>query len=142
MSDALAEREAGGKAGFPVRRKFARGTSIFKEGERADCAYILESGKVEIYKVIGGRRVTLGVIEQWGIFGELGLIDDSPRMAGAYVSEPAVCMVVSKESVNRLLDDAPQGLQTLIHSLVQVIRTAGTNLAEARFQLLERQKLG
>jgi hypothetical protein len=63
-------------------------------------------------------------------------------MAGSYVSESAVCMVVSKESVNRLLDDAPQGLQTLIHSLVQVIRTAGTNLAEARFQLLERQKLG
>jgi CRP-like cAMP-binding protein len=126
---------------MPERRKFVRGTTIFKEGDRADCAYILESGRIEIFKMIAGRRVILGNVEQWGIFGELGLIDDTPRMAGAYVSEAAVCMVVSKDSIGRLLDDAPQGLQALIHSMMHIIRTAGANLAEARFQILERERV-
>lgn len=121
----------------PQRRSFAKGTSIFKEGDRADAAYIVESGSVQIFKMVSGRKVVLGTIHPWGMFGELGLIDNSPRMAGAYVVEDATCMVVSKDSIERMLDNAPDALRILIQSLVQIIRTAGQDLAEARYQLLE-----
>jgi CRP-like cAMP-binding protein len=124
----------------PERRTFAAGTTIFKEGDQADCAYIVESGEVQIFKMINERRVQIGTIHTWGIFGELGLIDASPRMAAAYATKDSVCMVVTKSAVGHMMDGAPQGLNTLIHSLVQIIRTAGQDLAEARYQLLESQK--
>ncbi len=124
-------------ANGPQRKTFAKGATIFKEGDKADAAYILESGSVEIFKMVGGRRIELGTVRSWGIFGELGLIDDRPRMAAAYAAQESVCMVVSKEAVAGLLDGAPEGLHVLIASLVQIIRTAGEELAEARFQLLE-----
>lgn len=120
------------------KRTFAAGSTIFKEGDTADCAYVVESGEVQIFKMINGRRVQLGTVGPWGMFGELGLIDASPRMATAQTSQNTVCMVVSKTSVAEMMDGAPQGLNTLIHSLVQIIRTAGANLAEARYQLAER----
>ena len=51
-------------------------------------------------------------------------------------------MVVTKKAVGQMMDGAPQGLNTLIHSLVQIIRTAGQDLAEARYQLMESKGEG
>ncbi len=128
------------KTFIPERRKFPANVTIFKEGEQADCAYIVEAGAVQIVKTINGRRVLVGEIRPWGMFGELGLIDASPRMATAITRQETTCMVVSKTSIAQMMDGAPQGLNTLIHSLVNVVRTAGQDLAEARYQLMELEK--
>lgn len=130
------------KAFLPERRTFPANVTIFKEGDEADCAYIVEAGEVQILKMISGRRVLLGDIHPWGMFGELGLIDASPRMATAITREDTVCMVISKIAIAQMMDGAPQGLNTLIHSMVQIIRTAGQDLAEARYQLMEQEKRG
>jgi CRP-like cAMP-binding protein len=132
--------EAAKKSALPERRSFPKGTTIFKEADKADTAYILESGKVEIFKVIGGRRIRLGNVPPWGIFGELGILVDGPRMGTAYAVQDSVCVVLTKDSITQMLDEAPQGLTVLIRSLVQTIRTAGDDLAEARFLLMEHEK--
>jgi CRP-like cAMP-binding protein len=124
----------------PERRVFLAGTTIFKEGDPADVAYILEVGTVQIFKMVNGRRVRLADVANWGLFGELGILDDSPRMAAAYVTEDATCIVISKEVITRMLDGVPEGMFTLIQSLVKTIRTTGNDLAQARYDLLEREK--
>ena len=123
----------------PERRLFPKGTTIFKEGEAADSAYILDTGSVQIFKMIGGRRIQLGRISSRGIFGELGLLDEGPRMAAAYALEDSVCVVITREAITQMLDSAPGGLKVLVRSLVQTIRTAGNDLAEARFLLQEHE---
>ena len=61
---------------IPTRR-FAQGDTIFREGERGDEFFVVVRGKVEIRT--GDRQLeTLGPN---GIFGEMALIDDSPRSA-------------------------------------------------------------
>jgi CRP/FNR family transcriptional regulator, cyclic AMP receptor protein len=58
-------------------RSFAKGDTIFREGEQGDEFFVVVRGKVEIRS--GGRHLeTLG---PKGIFGEMALIDDSPRSA-------------------------------------------------------------
>ncbi len=124
----------------PDRRLFPAGTTIFKEGEPADAAYILESGAIQIFKMVNGRRILLSTVAPWGLFGELGLINDSPRMAAAYVTEDAACVVVSKEVVMRMLEGVPESVFVLIQSLVQSIRSSEESLADARYRLLELDK--
>ena len=128
------------KAHAPERRIFPQGTTIFKEGERGDEAYILESGNIQIFKTIGGRRVALGTIHPWGIFGELALIDDNLRMATAYAEEDSVCLVLTKISIAQMLDESPRGLRVLITSMANTIRNSGDDLAEARFLLNDRTR--
>jgi len=68
------------------RRVFPPGEIIFKEGETGRrCAYLVESGKVEITKSVpgGGEPQVLGHISAGGIFGEMALVDNKPRMAQA-----------------------------------------------------------
>jgi CRP/FNR family transcriptional regulator, cyclic AMP receptor protein len=58
-------------------RRFAQGATIFKEGDRGEEFFVVVRGSVEIR--IGNRR--LETCGQNGIFGEMALIDDSPRSA-------------------------------------------------------------
>lgn len=128
------------RAAFPERVTFPRGSTIFKQGDQADAAYILESGNIQIFKMVNGKRITLGHVSKWGLFGEMGLIDDSPRMASAYVTEEATCTILSKESFSRMMDSAPDGMLLVIESLTRTLRTSGDNLAEARYRLTELER--
>jgi CRP/FNR family cyclic AMP-dependent transcriptional regulator len=58
-------------------RNFASGDTIFSEGDYADEFFVVVRGKVEIRN---GSR-SLEVLCPKGIFGEMALIDDSPRSA-------------------------------------------------------------
>ena len=128
------------RSGLPERVTFPRGTTIFKQGEQANAAYILESGTVQIFKMITGKRIVIGHVQKWGLFGEMGLIDDSPRMASAYVTEDATCSVLSKESFSRMMDSAPDGMLLVIESLTRTLRASGDDLAEARYRLSELER--
>jgi CRP/FNR family transcriptional regulator, cyclic AMP receptor protein len=58
-------------------RSFATGDTIFEQGDLGDEFFVVVSGEVEIRS--GSRRLeTLG---PKGIFGEMALIDESPRSA-------------------------------------------------------------
>jgi CRP/FNR family transcriptional regulator, cyclic AMP receptor protein len=75
---------AGGEGGFHhllgpgvSTRNFSRGKTIFKEGDQGDEFFIVVRGQVEIRS---GNRL-LETVGEDGIFGEMALIDDSPRSA-------------------------------------------------------------
>ncbi len=58
-------------------RDYAGGATIFREGDRGDEFFVVVSGQVEVRT--GNRPLeTLG---EDSIFGEMALIDDSPRSA-------------------------------------------------------------
>jgi CRP/FNR family cyclic AMP-dependent transcriptional regulator len=58
-------------------RYFAKGATIFREGEQGDEFFVVVRGQVEIKS---GNR-WFETVGQNGIFGEMALIDDGPRSA-------------------------------------------------------------
>ena len=112
------------------RRVYAAGTLLFAEGDSGDAAYIVESGRVSVFKTVTGRRVTLGEIGPGGIFGEMALIDDQPRMASAIADEATVCVIVAKQRLSEQLDLAPKAVQVVVAALLGNIRMIGRELAE------------
>ncbi len=96
---------------------------IIREGEPGSRAFIVESGKVAIWRDVGGRRHTLGVIGQGGIFGEMALIDNQPRMASASAVTDTTCLVVGEEIFKKKLDAADPFLVGLLRIFVSNIRS-------------------
>ncbi len=89
----------------PVR-KFKAGETIFEEGDPATEVFVIQSGQVGIQT--GDRR--LDTLDANSIFGEMALIDPSPRSASAVavtdvilvpITEKQFLYLVSQNSVLR-----------------------------------------
>ena len=73
---------------------YAAGETIFDDGQEGDYMYVVIEGEVEI--VAKGKVINrIGVGE---IFGEMALIDNSPRSADARASQE--CRVVPVDQYN------------------------------------------
>lgn len=107
------------------RRVFPAGEVIFKEGEMGRrCAYLVESGRVEISKTPagGGPPRVLGYITQGGIFGEMALVDNKPRMAQAKTAELTTVIVVTEATLAQKLAKADPFIRGLLNIFVHNIR--------------------
>jgi len=76
------------------RKTYQKGEVIFAEGEKGEVAFLVESGSVEISRGRNGHRVVLSDILPNGVFGEMALLDDKPRMATATAKEETSCLVI------------------------------------------------
>ncbi len=134
--------EPGGQSsGLQVldRKVFAKGEKIFREGENGNRAYIIQRGMVDIIKDIDGEDVTVGSVGPGGIFGEMALIDDEPRMASAVVAEYCVCIIVTNTIFQKKLNALDPFLGGVLRILVENIRSIqnarqDTEAIEAMFE--------
>lgn len=119
------------------RKVFVAGSLIFEEGEAGSEAYVVEYGRVAIFKTVQGRSIALGTVLPGGIFGEMALIDDQPRMASALAEQETACVVIGKDRLTSQLEKAPKGVRVIVGALLGNIRLMGAELAEARVILSE-----
>ncbi len=89
-------------AGFPPA-KFAAGDVIFAEGDKGDKMYVVRSGEVEIER--DGKVVE--ILSSGGIFGEMALIDGSPRAATARAKTACEVAPVTEKSFLFLVHETP-----------------------------------
>ena len=114
------------------RRKFKAGEIIFGEGARGEEAYVVETGRVAIYKTENGVKVMLGQLGPNGIFGEMALIDDEPRMASAMAEDDTVCLVIPKSVLKAQVDRTPELVILVLDTLLDYIRQMGRDLVHVR----------
>ena len=105
------------------RLQFVANHEIFHEGDKGDCAWLIESGRVLIVKDGRGGPVTLGELGPGEIFGELALIDDAPRMASAVTLDHSVLVPIARHYLQRRLAKADPFIARLLKILVQNVRS-------------------
>ena len=79
------------------------GDFIFREGEQGNIAYVVESGVVELVKFTGEDYITLAEISKGALFGEMAIIDGSPRSGSARAKTSCVLREVSEEQLKQYL---------------------------------------
>ncbi len=80
------------------------GTKIFQFGDPGDKLFIILDGKVRISREVSGMgEEALAVLGAGEVFGEMALLDESPRSADARVHERCRLLVISKDAFDDLL---------------------------------------
>jgi len=108
-----------------TRRSYARGTQILGAGDPTDSLYILISGRIKVFMGdLDGKEVILSILEPNEFFGEMGLIDNSPRSASVVALEPCELICISKSDFKRCLADNFDMAMTVMRGLVKRLREA------------------
>jgi CRP-like cAMP-binding protein len=83
-------------------------TVIFRQGDPGDRFYIIQSGKVRVYRAdSGGLETELSELGAGESFGEMALLTGEARSANVEAIEETRLMVLSKEQFERILKDFP-----------------------------------
>jgi CRP/FNR family transcriptional regulator, cyclic AMP receptor protein len=91
-------------ASVGAREHHPYGARIFDEGAVGDKMYLILTGAVRISRQVPGMgEEALAVLKAGNYFGEMSLIDDSPRSADATAHEATDLFVIRKEDLEDLL---------------------------------------
>jgi len=108
--------------------QFAPGEVIFTEGDAGAEMFILQSGRVEIVKVIGGEDRRLAVLEKGDFFGEMAMLEDLPRNATARALDRVAALVVSPVTFDQILRENPEIVVRMMRKLSSRLRLVEEDL--------------
>lgn len=108
------------------RKVIPENTPIFREGDPGNVAYVVQSGRVEIWKIEDGDKKVLGVIGRGGVFGEMALVDNEPRMASATALAPTICLIIPDRVFQEKLANADSFIIALLRIFCRNIRAMQT----------------
>lgn len=121
------------------RRTFRANETIFWEGEPGVGMYIIRHGAVTIFKhAPQNEREELAILRDGEFFGELALLDESPRSATAVAKEPSDIIGLFRPDLFALLERKPRLGNKFLFQLALIVgeRLKGTN---AEIQALRAQ---
>lgn len=118
------------QARFIDRDVFEPGQTIVHEGSDGYCAFIVETGLVEVVKDRGGEETVLGTLGKGAIFGEMALIDGAPHMADVRALDWTVTIAIKGSTFRRKIAEADPFIAKLLRILVGHARSAAAQLVE------------
>lgn len=105
------------------RRAFRRGTMIFHKDQAGDALYIVESGRVRIFRPEeGGKELDIDQKGPGDVFGEMALLDGLPRSASVDTLEDTVTYTLSREEFQRALAASPPLATAVLAMLSRTLR--------------------
>ena len=109
-----------GNSSGQSKRSYSTGETIMRQGEKGDCAYIIEDGVVEIsIQRPDGKTQIVGTRGPGSIIGEMAIVDDAPRTATVRAIKDCKMLEISRDDfANRLKLSDP-----VLQMISQVILT-------------------
>jgi NTE family protein/lysophospholipid hydrolase len=101
------------------------GETLIRQGDRADCMYLVVSGRLRAYvERSDGPDSAVGEIARGEIVGEMGLLIDEPRSATIRAVRDSEVLRLSKEVFDRFIEKHPLALKAITRvNLMRLRRT-------------------
>jgi CRP/FNR family cyclic AMP-dependent transcriptional regulator len=108
-------------------QKFPAGTLLVREGESSRKMFVIKSGRVRIFRKYLGQHVTLAVLGDGEIFGEMSFFDGEPRSASVETLTELSAIVIDGTRGHKQISDLPNWVHTIFRTVA------------ARFRQLDKQ---
>jgi CRP-like cAMP-binding protein len=103
---------------LPAFERFAKeyepGQVIISEYEPGDSFYLIQSGRVQLVKCVNGNCKNLDILKPGEFFGEMAILDKSPRSATCMAAGHVKCLEFNKENFELLITGNPQTALVLL----------------------------
>ena len=115
-------------------KKYRDGQMIFAEFELGDTFYLIQSGQVELIKLDGGAQKTLAILKPMEMFGEMAILESSPRSATAIAHGDCVLLEFNSKNFQSLMMGLPELAMRLLKLFVSRMYDS-----KSRYLLLKKQ---
>lgn len=120
------------------------GTHLFREGEEAQHAYVVEKGEVELYRTVGGRRRVVSRAGEGTVLGDIAMFRNEPYISSARALTPVRAFRFDRDRLLPVLVQHPvvtlrwlvAGLSQLEATQRRVLRLMGRTVKEQVAELL------
>ncbi|MFV3074377.1 Crp/Fnr family transcriptional regulator [Niveispirillum fermenti] len=120
-----------------LNRKFIKaGTQLFATGDRGEHMYLVQSGRIRLWRGEPDHPVVLAEVGPNCLFGEMALIDEGTRSACAHAVEDTTLIVISGEKVRQRLSEADPFVASIVRILARNLRASNGHLEDLMGQML------
>ena len=84
-----------------------QGTHLFREGESAIHAYVIEKGEVELYRTAGGRRRVVARAGEGNVLGDIAMFQEEPYISSARAIGPVSAFRFDRDKLMPVLIQHP-----------------------------------
>lgn len=113
-----------------------RGEILFREGDPGDTMYLIKSGKIKIIKGGGDVEKALAYLKEGDFFGEMAIIDESPRSATAIAVEETRLVIIDREAFRNQVKKSPL-VEYILETLTRRLRATDEQI---KFLLIKNEE--
>lgn len=101
---------------------------LFLKGEVGDCMYIIYKGKVKVHD----EDLTLAILGENELLGELSILDTEPRSASATTLEDTILLKLAQEPFYEILLNNAEVLKGILKTLCRRLREMDSKMLHVR----------
>ena len=111
-----------------------RGQVLMQEGDPGGSLYIVLDGEFEVSKRSGNQNVVIALRGEGEVFGEMSLLDQSPRSATVRAVRDSRMLMIRQEAFQELLSRSPS-------ATLGILRTMTSRLRNTEAMLRQNEKM-
>jgi CRP-like cAMP-binding protein len=115
---------------FMVR--YGANERVFAEGDLGTTMYIVQSGKVRLFRVVDGQKRVHGVMDKGDFFGEMSILEGLPRTVSAEAVEDTELIEINSMTFDKMIKGN-------IEIAIRMLRKLSIRLRETERRLEELQ---
>jgi len=117
------------------RKSVPRGEIVFNKEDPGQSLFVIERGSVRIFiPGVQGSDLTLAVLAPGDFFGDLSLLDGSPRSASAASISDCTLLVLDRSVFTSLLTAQPEAAMAVLEVLSRRLRETDQMASDLAFQ--------
>lgn len=110
------------------QHEYPSGRAVLMEDAWGNAVYFLVSGWVKIRRTNGEDSVAIAILGQGDFFGEMAVLDESPRSTDVIALSPVKLLTVSRERFIQILFKDPQLHHRMLQLMVRRVRQINMRL--------------
>lgn len=90
------------------RLTLAKDRELYREGQNAECGYVVASGEIHLFREQPRGRQIVQSVKPGMILGELALVTQTTRLTGAVAAEQSEVIRINRSLFRRMLEEYPE----------------------------------
>lgn len=110
-------------------KTFKQGDILIRENEVSRRMFVIKKGRVRVFKNTNHRDVTLAILQEGEIFGEMSFIDAEPRSASVEALSQVDAYVIESDEIAHHMESLPDWSRPIFKTVLRRLREAAARNA-------------